>query len=402
MTHHFAQQTLLTGHFLLVSLQREHLLHHPNVKYLYQTILGSRQQPISILVPLDAMNSGLVDVAATIQNTIFRFDSSEAATKNKKKLTEWIFLGRFWHPRVSLVAGSLCFQMRLSFSSDANQRIWHRSRDLEGGAGGVIGDIWSRGTMWLGLCTSEDELLSTSDEVKSPDSTVVRASDEFCIRRGKTASRITHSIEGVCVQTSKHIHSQSSCFSGERVLSFFPVWSAPQKANLIWYPTLIHYVHNTSIQNIFIITLQWLHAFFPIATQHHLYYHTPWIIFQFAILKFNHNVIANTANNDYDITTSTLHTPTPMLTNTCASSVSDHMTSNCTIPPATLDWLSMCLESVDIVKVGLPVLDKAPVIGRHHPDAIVAPYHAANGAVMTLNKAHRHNTMPSLVTLFFF
>lgn len=48
--------------FLLVTLESEQLLHHPDIVDLDQAVLGSCEQPIPILVPLDAVHSSFVDV----------------------------------------------------------------------------------------------------------------------------------------------------------------------------------------------------------------------------------------------------------------------------------------------------------------------------------------------------
>jgi len=37
------------------------------------------------------------------------------------------------------------------------------------------------------------------------------------------------------------------------------------------------------------------------------------------------------------------------------------------IPPATTNWFTMCLEGMHIVHIGLPVFDKASVIRGDHP-----------------------------------
>ena len=55
----------LTVCLFLVPLQRKHLLHHTDVEYLDEAILGSSQEPISILIPLNGVYSCLVDMTAT-------------------------------------------------------------------------------------------------------------------------------------------------------------------------------------------------------------------------------------------------------------------------------------------------------------------------------------------------
>lgn len=67
---------------------------------------------------------------------------------------------------------------------------------------------------------------------------------------------------------------------------------------------------------------------------------------------------------------------------------------NCTgtpnsIPPATTNWFTMCLEGMHIVHIGLPVFDKASVIRGDHPRAVVAPLHAAHRTVMTLGRKNQ-------------
>ena len=82
---------------------------------------------------------------------------------------------------------------------------------------------------------------------------------------------------------------------------------------------------------------------------------------------------------------------------TCATVLRGHVTI--TLPPATLHWFSMGLESVYIVEVGLPVLHEAPVICSYHPNAIMTPHHAPNWAVVTLNRAHQHKTFYCLTEM---
>lgn len=62
------------------------------------------------------------------------------------------------------------------------------------------------------------------------------------------------------------------------------------------------------------------------------------------------------------------------------------MTTICT--PAVLHGVRVGLERVDVVEIGLPVLDQASVVGGDHPHVVVTPHHAAHWAVVTLNRAH--------------
>lgn len=55
------------------------------------------------------------------------------------------------------------------------------------------------------------------------------------------------------------------------------------------------------------------------------------------------------------------------------------------IPPAGPNGLAMSLEGVNVIKVGLPVLDEAAVIRGDHPLAVVTPAHAPHGAVVSLS-----------------
>ncbi len=54
------------------------------------------------------------------------------------------------------------------------------------------------------------------------------------------------------------------------------------------------------------------------------------------------------------------------------------------IPPATSNWFVMGLESMNVIQIGLPVFDEAPVVCGSHPNSVVAPRHAADGTIMTL------------------
>jgi hypothetical protein len=62
--HGTCSLSILTGDFLLVPFEGKHLLHHPDVINLYQTVLGSCQKPITILVPTNRVHSSFVDVTA--------------------------------------------------------------------------------------------------------------------------------------------------------------------------------------------------------------------------------------------------------------------------------------------------------------------------------------------------
>ena len=55
------------------------------------------------------------------------------------------------------------------------------------------------------------------------------------------------------------------------------------------------------------------------------------------------------------------------------------------------------LEGVDYVHVGLPVLGPAPLICCHHPGLIVAKRHAADGAVMALQRMEHTQVTGSML-----
>ena len=46
----------------------------------------------------------------------------------------------------------------------------------------------------------------------------------------------------------------------------------------------------------------------------------------------------------------------------------------------------MCLESMHIIQIGLPVFHKASVVGGQHPGAVVGPGHAADCTVVALER----------------
>ena len=61
----------------------------------------------------------------------------------------------------------------------------------------------------------------------------------------------------------------------------------------------------------------------------------------------------------------------------------NHMTQS-PVPPEATNNLIMSLKSVHVAHVGLPVLDNPFIVCRGHPQAIVAPHHAADSTVVTL------------------
>ncbi len=63
--------------------------------------------------------------------------------------------------------------------------------------------------------------------------------------------------------------------------------------------------------------------------------------------------------------------------------------NNINIPPATSNWFVMGLESMNVIQIGLPVLDKSPVVCGRHPHAVVAPRYTADRTVMALQIEHR-------------
>ena len=48
------------------------------------------------------------------------------------------------------------------------------------------------------------------------------------------------------------------------------------------------------------------------------------------------------------------------------------------------DSFLVCREGLHVVHVGLPVLDDALVISRHHPLIVVTPYHRTDGRIVRL------------------
>jgi len=54
--------------------------------------------------------------------------------------------------------------------------------------------------------------------------------------------------------------------------------------------------------------------------------------------------------------------------------------------PYTADRLLMALEHLNVVHIGLPVLDVARVIRRHHPLLVVGPHHRPNRRIVRLQK----------------
>ena len=54
--------------------------------------------------------------------------------------------------------------------------------------------------------------------------------------------------------------------------------------------------------------------------------------------------------------------------------------------PGFSNGLLVCLEHLDVVHVGLPVLDVAAVVGRQHPHVVVGPGHGTHWAVVGLRE----------------
>lgn len=75
---------------------------------------------------------------------------------------------------------------------------------------------------------------------------------------------------------------------------------------------------------------------------------------------------------------------------TCNSSRRVHKADSVTatndiVPPATPNWFIVGLESMNVIQIGLPVLDEPPVVRGDHPHSVVAPGQVANRTVMTLH-----------------
>lgn len=60
--------------------------------------------------------------------------------------------------------------------------------------------------------------------------------------------------------------------------------------------------------------------------------------------------------------------------------------------PGLSNRLLVSLEHLDVVHVGLPVLDVAAVVSRQHPHVIVRPGHGPHGAVMGLRGVEERQT----------
>lgn len=55
------------------------------------------------------------------------------------------------------------------------------------------------------------------------------------------------------------------------------------------------------------------------------------------------------------------------------------------VVPDSTDRLLVSLEHLDVVHVGLPILDEAAVVARHHPVVVVRPNHGPDGNVVGLS-----------------
>lgn len=62
------------------------------------------------------------------------------------------------------------------------------------------------------------------------------------------------------------------------------------------------------------------------------------------------------------------------------------------VVPDSTDRLLVGLEHLDVVHVGLPVLDEAAVVARHHPVVVVRPNHGPHGHVVSLSARKRGET----------